>query len=73
VSSWVIPSLGLPVAMTAGRLVVVTLTGVSRHTIGAATGATGSAVMLVMLVLLTVGCALVGLRRRRASRRGSVS
>jgi hypothetical protein len=71
VSSWLIPSLGLPVAMTTGRLIVRTLTGVSRHPIGGATGVTGSA---VMLLLVTLGCAaLVGLRRRRASRRGSVS
>jgi Ca2+/Na+ antiporter len=71
VSSWLIPSLGLPVAMTTGRLVVLMLTGVSGHAIGAATAATGAA---VMLLLLTVGCAaLVGLRRRRASRRGSAS
>ena len=70
-SSWLIPSLGLPVAMTTGWLVVLMLTGVSGHAIGAATAATGSA---VMLLLLTVGCAaLVGLRRRRASRRGSAS
>jgi hypothetical protein len=73
VSSWLIPSLGLPVAMTTGRLVVLTLTGVSRHAIGAATAASGSAGLLFLL-LLTVGrAALVGLRRRRASRRGSVS
>jgi hypothetical protein len=63
--------LGLPVVMTTGRLVVLTLTGVSRGPIGAVTTATGSA---VMLLLVTVGCAaLVGRRRRRASRRGSVS
>jgi hypothetical protein len=63
--------LGLPVVMTTGRLVVLTLTGVSRGPIGAVTTATGSA---VMLLVVTVGCAaLVGLRRRRASRRGSVS
>jgi hypothetical protein len=71
VTSWLIPSIGLPVAMTTGRLVVLTLTGVSRHPIGAVAAATGSA---VMLLLLTVGCAaLVGRRRRRASRRGSIS
>ena len=70
-SSWLTPSLGLPVVMTTGRLVVLTLTGVSRGPIGAVTTATGSA---VMLLLVTVGCAaLVGRRRRRASRRGSVS
>ena len=70
-SSWLIPSLGLPVVMTTGRLGVLTLTGVSRGPIGAVTTATGSA---VMLLLVTVGCAaLVGRRRRRASRRGSVS
>ena len=70
-SSWLIPSLGLPVAMTTGRLIVRTLTGVSRHPIRGVTGVTGSA---VMLLLVTLGCAaLVGLRRRRASRRGSVS
>jgi hypothetical protein len=71
VSSWLIPSLGLPVVMTTGRLVVLTVTGASSRQIGAVTAATGSA---VMLLLVTVGCAaLVGLRRRRASRRGSVS
>jgi hypothetical protein len=71
VSSWLIPSMGLPVAMTTGRLLVLTLTGVPRHPIGAVAAATGSA---VLLLLLTVGCAaLVGLRRRRASRRGSIS
>jgi len=65
--------LGLPVAMTTGRLIVLTLTGVSRHAIGAATAATGFAAMLLLLLLM-VGCAaLVGLRRRRASRRRSVS
>ena len=70
-SSWLIPSMGLPVAMTTGRLLVLTLTGVPRHPIGAVAAATGSA---VMLLLLTVGCAaLVGRRRRRASRRGSIS
>ena len=70
-SSWLIPSMGLPVAMTTGRLLVLTLTGVPRHPIGAVAAATGSA---VLLLLLTVGCAaLVGLRRRRASRRGSIS
>jgi hypothetical protein len=71
VSSWLIPSLGLPVVMTTGRLVVLTLTGVSSRQIGAVTAATGSA---VMLLVVTVCCAaLMGLRRRRASRRGSVS
>jgi hypothetical protein len=71
VSSWLTPSLGLPVVMTTGRLVVLTLTGVSRGPIGAVTTATGSA---VMLLLATAGCAaLVALRRRRASRRGSIS
>jgi hypothetical protein len=68
VSSWLIPSLGLPVVMTTGRLVVLTLTGVTRHPIGAATAA-GCALMLM-------GCAaLMGLRRRRQriSRRASIS
>ena len=70
-SSWLTPSLGLPVVMTTGRLVVLTLTGAARHPIGVVTAATGSA---VMLLLVTVGCAaLVGRRRRRASRRGSLS
>jgi hypothetical protein len=63
--------LGLPVAMTTGRLVVLTLTGVSRHSIGAVSAVTVSAVML--LTLLVVCAALMGLRRRRASRRGSIS
>jgi hypothetical protein len=68
VSSWLIPSLGLPVVMTTGRLVVLILAGASRHPIGAVTAAAGSTVMLMM------GCAaLVSLRRRRASRRGSIS
>jgi hypothetical protein len=68
VSSWLIPSLGLPVAMTTGRLVVLTLIGASRHPIGAVTAATGSVVLLMM------GCAaVVGRRRRRASRRASIS
>jgi cytochrome c biogenesis protein CcdA len=69
VSSWLITSLGLTVAMTTGRLVVLTLTGVTRHPIGAVTAA-GSALMLLM------GCAaLMGLRRRRQriSRRASIS
>jgi hypothetical protein len=69
VSSWLIPSLGLPVVMTTGRLVVLTLTGMTRHPIGAMTAA-GSAVMLMM------GCAVpMSLRRRRqrVSRRGSTS
>ncbi len=67
-SSWLIPSLGLPVAMTTGRLVVLTLTGALRHPIGAVTAATASVVMLL------TGCAAaVGLRRRRTSRRGSIS
>jgi len=71
VSSWLTPSLGLPVVMTTGRLVVLMLSGVSRRPIGAVTTATGSAVMLLLVI---VGCAaLVALRRRRASRRGSVS
>ena len=69
--SWPVLSFGLPVVMTTGRLVVLTLTGAARHPIGVVTAATGSA---VMLLLLTVGCAaLVGFRRRRASRRGSLS
>jgi hypothetical protein len=67
VSSWLIPSLGLPVVMTTGRLVVLTMTGMSRHPIGAVTAA-ASAVMLMMSC-----AALVSLRRRRASRRGSIS
>ena len=36
-SSWLIPSLGLPVAMTTGRLVVLTLTGASASPDRAAT------------------------------------
>ena len=45
-SSWLIPSSGLPVAMTTGRLVVQTLTGVSGHPIAAVTAVAGSALML---------------------------
>jgi hypothetical protein len=71
VSSWLIPSLGLPVVMTTGRLVVLTVTGVSSRHVGAVTAATGSAVMLLLATVC--GVALVGLRRRRASRRGSIS
>jgi hypothetical protein len=66
-SSWLITSLGLPVATTTGRLVVMTLTGALRHPIGVVSLAAGSAVVLT-------GCgAPVVLRRRRASRRGSIS
>jgi hypothetical protein len=69
VSSWLIPSLGLPVVMATGRLVVLTLTGVTRHPIGAVTAA-GCLLMSLM------GCAaLIGRRRRRQriSRRASIS
>jgi hypothetical protein len=64
-----IPSLGLPVVMTTGRLVVLTLTGLVRHPIAAVTAGAGSAGMLMS------GCAalVVGRRRRRASRHASIS
>jgi hypothetical protein len=68
VSSWLIPSWGLPVAMTTGRLVVQTFTGASGHPIAAVTAVAMSALMLM------IGCAaLVSRRRRRASQRGSIS
>jgi len=68
VSSWLIPSMGLPVVTTTGRLVVLALTGASRHPLGAVTAATGSAMMMI------AGCAaLVSFRRRRVTRRGSIS
>ena len=41
-SSWLIPSLGLPVAMTTGRLVVLTFSEASGHPI---TAVIGSAVL----------------------------
>ena len=69
-SSWLIPSLGLPVVMTTGRLVVLTLTGVRCYPFGTVTAA------LAGLVMLTMGRgALVSLRRRRqrVSRSGSLS
>jgi hypothetical protein len=70
VSSWLIPSLGLPVVMTTGRLVVLTMAGVTRHPMGVVTAAAGCAVML-----MTGSAALVSLRRRRqrVSRHGSIS
>ena len=69
-STWLIPSLGLPVVMTTGRLVILTLSGVTRHPVGAVSAAAGGALMLMM------GCGvLVSLRRRRqrVSRSGSIS
>ena len=67
-SSWLIPSMGLPVVTTTGRLVVLALTGAWRHPIGAVTAAAGAAMMMI------AGCAaLLSLRRRRVARRGSIS
>jgi hypothetical protein len=66
-SSWLITSLGLPVATTTGRLVVMTLTGALRHPIGVVSLSAG-------LALVVIACGVpVFLRRRRASRRGSIS
>jgi len=68
VSTWLMPSMGLPVAMTTGRLVVRTLSWASGYPIGVLTAVTGCALMLAL------GCAsLVGNRRRRASRHESIS
>jgi hypothetical protein len=69
VSSWLIPSLGLPVVMTTGRLVVLTLTGVTRHPMGAVGAAAGWAVIL----LTGYGALMSRRRRQRVSRRGSTS
>jgi hypothetical protein len=65
------PSLGLPVVMTTGRLVHLTLSGMTRYPIGAMSAA-GCAVML-----RTGWAVLVSLRlhrrRQRVSRHGSIS
>jgi hypothetical protein len=71
--SWLIPSLGLPVAMTTGRLVVLTLTGASSHPRGSVIAAAGAALMLSLLLVMVGRRALGGRRGRRASRRGSIS
>jgi MYXO-CTERM domain-containing protein len=65
VSSWLIPSFGLPVAMTTGRLVVLTFSEASGHPITAVIGS-------AFLPMVAYG-ALAARRRRRASQRGSIS
>jgi hypothetical protein len=67
VQSWLITSFSLPVAMTAGRLVVRTAMASWRGQLGAVTAA-------VALGLMMTACgAVAGHRRRRASQPGSPS
>jgi hypothetical protein len=67
VQYWLITSFSLPVAMTAGRLVVRTALASWRWPFGAVTAA-------VALGLMTTACgAVAGHRRRRASQIGSPS
>jgi hypothetical protein len=67
VTSWLITSFGLPVATTAGRLIVVASTGLSRNPLGAVTATA------VSLVGAASGLMLAHRRRQRALRRGSIS
>jgi len=67
VSSWLITSLGLPVATTTGRLLDRILSDARGHV-------TGMAMMVVGLTtVVTGGRATVHLLRRRGSPRGSNS
>jgi hypothetical protein len=63
-SSWLITSFNLPVALAAGRLLRLSLAAVSAHPIGVLLGASG--------LTLIVG-ASTALVRRRALRRASPS
>jgi hypothetical protein len=65
-STWLITSFGLPVALTTGRLATLTW-GLPGHP-------TGALVVAVALSAVTTGCIVVAhWRRRRASQRGSTS
>jgi len=65
-STWLITSFGLPVALTTGRLTTLA-SSLPRHPAGVA-------VVAVVLSAVTASCiAVVQWRRRRTSQRGSTS
>jgi hypothetical protein len=66
VSTWLITSFGLPVALTTGRLTALT-ESLPRHPADVLVGA------VVLALVMTGSIVVAQWRRRRVSRRGSTS